>query len=92
MSCIQRKIIKPKVGLLELAKRLGYIGQACNVMGYSRDNFYGFKEHYDQGGEQTLMDFSRRKPVMKNRVPESVEKTVIEPAIVYPALGQERAS
>ena len=38
------KIIKPKLGLLELAKQLGNVSQACNVMGYSRDTFYRFKE------------------------------------------------
>ncbi len=38
------------------------------------------------------MDLSRRKPVMKNRVPEHVEKAVIELAIDNPALGQKRAS
>jgi hypothetical protein len=30
---IQEKIIKPKLGLLELAKQLGNVSQACNVMG-----------------------------------------------------------
>ena len=38
------KIIKPKLGLLELAKQLGNVSQACTVMGYSRDTFYRFKE------------------------------------------------
>ena len=44
MTSIQEKIIKPKLGLLELAKQLGSVSQACNVMGYSRDSFYRFKE------------------------------------------------
>jgi len=39
MTSIQEKIIKPKLGLLELAKQLGSVSQACNVMGYSRDSF-----------------------------------------------------
>ncbi len=44
MTSIQEKIIKPKLGLLELAKQLGSVSQACKVMGYSRDSFYRFKK------------------------------------------------
>ncbi len=44
MSSYQEKIIKPKLGVLELAKQLGNVSQACKVMGYSRDTFYRYKE------------------------------------------------
>ena len=38
------KIIKNKLGLLELSQQLGNVSQACKIMGYSRDSFYRFKE------------------------------------------------
>jgi ACT domain-containing protein len=43
MNNVAEKIIKPKIGLLELAKQLGSVSKACKVMGYSRDSFYRFK-------------------------------------------------
>jgi hypothetical protein len=39
MTMTERKVIKAKVGLLELAKQLGSVTQACRVMGYSRDRY-----------------------------------------------------
>ena len=87
-----QKIIKNRVGLLELAKQLGNVSQACNILGYSRDIFYRYKELYETGGEAALADISKKKPIEKNRVAPEVEEAVVEIAFQFPAYGQVRAS
>jgi len=87
-----KKIIKHKVGLLNLAEELGNVSQACRIMGLSRDTFYRYKAAVDEGGIDALIDQNRRKPNMKNRVDETIEKAVVEYAINEPAHGQVRAS
>lgn len=91
LHCNER-IIKNKVGLLNLAEELGNVSKACKVMGFSRDTFYRYKSAVEEGGVESLFDKSRRRPNLKNRVDEATEKAVLDYAVENPAHGQLRVS
>ena len=86
------KVIKHKVGLLNLAEELGNVSKACQVMGLSRDTFYRYKAAVEDGGVESLIETTRRKPNPKNRIDLQVEQAVIDYALEQPAHGQVRAS
>jgi len=90
-ECTQ-KIIKNKVGLLNLAEELGNVSRACKVMGFSRDTFYRYKSAVEEGGVESLFDKSRRQPNIKNRTDEATEKAVLDYVIECPPHGQARVS
>ena len=87
-----QKIIRHKVGLLNLAEELGNVSKACQVMGLSRDTFYRYRDAVEEGGVEALLERTRRVPNPKNRVDLETEEVVVAYAVEYPAHGQVRVS
>ena len=86
------RIIRNKVGLLNLAEELQNVSRACRVMGVSRDTFYRYQTARAEGGVEALIDKSRRKPNPKNRVDPAIENAVLDFSLEFPAHGQVRVS
>ena len=86
------RIVKHKLGLLNLAEELSNVSRACKIMGVSRDTFYRYKAAVENGGVEALIDKNRRKPNLKNRVEEKTEAAVVAYATEQPAHVQVRAS
>ena len=92
MATIAQKVVKNKLGLLNLAEELGNVSKACKVMGFSRDTFYRYKAAMESGGVDALFEKNRRKPNLKNRTDEKTESAVVAMAFEQPAYGQIRVS
>jgi transposase-like protein len=87
-----QKIIRHKVGLLNLAEELGNVSKACQMMGLSRDTFYRYRDAVEEGGVEALLEKTRRVPNPKNRVDLETENAVVDYAVECPAHGQVRVS
>ena len=92
MNQSTQRIIRNKIGLLNLAEELGNVSKACKMMGVSRDTFYRYQTARDEGGVEALLEKSKRQPNPKNRVEPHIEDAVLEFAVEYPAHGQVRVS
>lgn len=86
------KLIKNKLGLLQLASYLKSVSEACRLMGCSRDTFYRIKKAHEEGGIEALRETTRRRPNLLNRVADEVEEAVVEFAYENPSFGQKRVS
>ncbi len=79
------KVARRKLSLQDRAHELGTVSKACKIMGYSRQQFYEIRRNFQTFSEDGLID---RLPGAKgshpNRVPEEVEKAVLDACLREP--------
>lgn len=61
-------------------------------MGLSRDTFYRYKAAVEEDGVAALLERTRRKLNIANRVDQAIEQAVQNFSVEYPAYGQARTS
>lgn len=88
----QQYIIQRKVNILELGENLGNISEACRKLGVSRQHYYDIKSAVQEKGIQGLLEESRRKPRLGNRVNVEIEERVLAYSLEFPTHGQVRVS
>lgn len=88
---VQEKNARRKLSVLQLAVELKNISKTCNIVGYSRTQFYEIRRKYQLLGMKGLFD---QAPGVKQRHPlkiaEDKERRILEVALEYPAYGPRR--
>ena len=87
------KVARRKLSLLELATDMDNVSKACKLMGYSRQQFYEIRRNFQTYGAAGLID---RLPGARgphpNRVPEEVERAILDHALEHPGHGPLRVA
>ena len=83
----EKKVIKHKLSVLELAEALGNVSAACRQRGVSRTQFYEYKRRFQTHGMEGLRDLP---PIAKQHPnttpPETIEK-IVALAMTHPSRG-----
>ena len=85
-------IIARKLSIVELGQTLGNISDACRKMGVSRQHYYDVKQAIEEEGLEGLIEKSRRAPRIANRVPNEVERSLLDYSLQCPTHGQVRTA
>lgn len=86
-----QKVARRKLSLLELASELQNVSKACQVMGYSRQQFYEIRRNFQTYGTQGLMDrLPGAKSPHPNRVDEKIEQAILDHSLKHPTHGPVR--
>jgi len=87
------KVARRKLSILELAKDMQNVSKACQVMGYSRQQFYEIRRNYQTFGAEGLMDkLPGPRGPHPNRVSEEIEEAILAHSLEYPTHGPVRVA
>jgi hypothetical protein len=87
----EQKAARRKLSLLELASDLNNVSKACQVMGYSRQQFYEIRRNYQTFGAEGLLDkLPGTRGPHPNRVSPEIEQAILEHSLKHPTHGPLR--
>ena len=89
----EKKVARRKLSLLELANEMSNVSKACQIMGYSRQQFYEIRRNFQLYGAEGLIDkLPGCKGPHPNRVSEEIEKAILDYSLENPTHGPLRAA
>jgi len=86
------KVARQKLSVLELARTLGNVSEACRRRGVSRQTFYEYKRRFAEHGHAGLRDlppFPKHHPMA---TPEAHVERLLALSLEHPAWGCNRLS
>ena len=88
-----RKVARRKLSLLQLAQEINNVHRACEIMGYSLQQFYEIRRNYQTYGAEGLIDRLPGAPgPHPNRVSPEVEQAILAHCPEYPRRGVQVSS
>lgn len=92
MTTAEKKVVNNRLSVLELAKALGNVSEACRRRGMDRTSFYEYKRRFQTHGLAGLKDMP---PIPHNHpqstAPEIINK-IVSVSLEHPAWGCDRIS
>src|SRR5690606_33040018 len=89
----EKKVARRKLSLLQLASELNNVSKACQLMGYSRQQFYEIRRNFQTFGSQGLLDrIAGAKTPHPNRLPKEIEEAILKYSLEFPTHGPLRVS
>lgn len=90
----RERVIRAKLSVLAIAAELKNVAKACRLSGVSRSQYYALRRAFDTHGRDGLAPKIRRKPVMPNRTPASMERQILlqtqsNPTVSYVRLARQ---
>lgn len=85
-------IVQQRIALLDLARDLKNVSEACRRLGFSRTQFYVYKKRYEKFGLEGLKD---RPPISHshpNVTPPETKEEILALCLQHPSWGCDRLS
>jgi len=92
MTQAEKKLVRFRLSVLQLAEALGNVSEACRQRGISRSRFYEYKRRFQTHGLEGLKDLPPVHKTHPQTTPPAVVKRILDLALHNPMWGCDRIS